>query len=245
MTERPILMSEVMVMSLLDDIKRETRRVIKTTKNGWDCQKMEFTQARNIIAADITEKYKGNSKSLIGFHAFFKAEDSTHQLGIRCPYGQVGDVLWVRESWRRQIITGLLGSQFIFKAKKGNHGQELSYEESKLKWKPSIHMPKNEARIWLQLEEVKVERLKDITDEGAIAEGVRLHKGGIHWLNYIAQKYHTTQFIYHFRSARSSYMSLWQMLAKEKSVMPRNDPWVWVLKFKVLSTTGRPEILNP
>ncbi|HET6558096.1 MAG TPA: hypothetical protein VFG54_12325 [Prolixibacteraceae bacterium] len=221
-----------MVQAMLDGRKTMTRREVKSTHHGWDCQKMNFTQSRNIDKSEITEKYKRQASQIVGFHAFFTDEElNGHQLGIKCPFGQPGDILWVRESfsiWLDAIKFKADGEQVI----KG------------FKYKPSIHMPKDHARIWLQVEEIKVERLHEISEDDAISEGVLKHKDGKHWLNYIVQKYHTSQFIYCLHTARLSFFSLWQILANEKSLMPRNNPWVWVVKFKVLSTTGRPETLN-
>jgi hypothetical protein len=99
------------------------------------------------------------------------------------------------------------------------------------KWKPSIHMPKEAARIWLEVTEVRVERLHDITEEDAIAEGVEK-------LNNWWKDYTSDQDAYDMQTAMCSFDSLWKKINGEESW--NENPWVWVVSFKVLSTTGKP-----
>lgn len=141
----------------------------------------------------------------------------------KCPYGQPGDVLWVRESFYPATNT-----PFIYKAD-GWVGDNT--------WKPSIHMPKDAARIWLKLTDVKVERLQDIAEADAIAEGIEIidQEGQKVYRRY--DGYYTVT-----PSAYVSYWSLWASINGEESWLA--NPWVWVLSFEVLSTTGRKEAAN-
>lgn len=152
----------------------------------------------------------------------------------RCPYGKKGDILWVRETWQHWLgDTGQPTGAYIYKSDDdGSNG---------IGWKPSIHMPKEAARIWLEVTDVRVERLQDITEDDARREGVLLHERGIHWLNYLDQEAKVTQFIYKLHTARDSFKTLIQLLHGREIWF--NNPWVWVLSFKVLSTTGKPAIL--
>lgn len=136
---------------------------------------------------------------------------------VSCPYGQPGDRLWVRE---KTIINN--NSNTYWPVADG-YVKTADYEKTI----PSIHMPKAAARIWLEIEEVKVERVQDINDKGAIAEGVLQLEPGVfkgynpacNFPNYIA---------------KSSFKELWITTGGDWY----GNPWVWVIKFKVLSTTG-------
>jgi hypothetical protein len=103
-----------------------------------------------------------------------------------------------------------------------------------MKWKPSIHMPKAAARIWLQVESIAVERLRDITEEDAIAEGVNLAegliKGEMLWKDYEHD-------LNNLSNPKSSFKTLWRSINGAESW--EANPWVWVVRFKVVSTTGR------
>lgn len=81
-----------------------------------------------------------------------------------CPYGKSGDIIWVRESFAR------VNGEIAFKANEAQY--KFAPGETKGLWKPSIHMPKAVARIWLEVKNTRVERLYDITEEDAKAEGV-------------------------------------------------------------------------
>ena len=140
-------------------------------------------------------------------------------LPSQCPYGQPGDLLYVRETWMKNPnIEWFPNEPIYFKASKS--AQFL--KEWPRSWKPSIHMPKAVARIWLEIEEVKVERLQDISEEDAKAEGVSPdlatdHPKGVYY---------------------TAFSDLWSKINGNGSWI--SNPWVWVIKFKVLSTTGKP-----
>jgi len=104
-------------------------------------------------------------------------------------------------------------------------------------WKPSIHMPKAAARIWLEVLDSKIERLNDITEKGCMAEGLeRL----VYW-DPDGDEYTYPCFVdklYEHCNAIDCFKTLWQSINGPASW--DENPWVWVVKFKVLSTTGRP-----
>ena len=148
MKEIPILFSTPMVQAILEDRKFMTRRVIKP---------------QPLWVADPSTP--------------FKTPDADPKGIIKCPYGQPGDRLWVRETWCKNYYHEY-----------GNHYYRADGETIQvplttggttefgiadgLHWKPSIHMPKIAARIWLEVVSVRVERLQDITEEDARLEGV-------------------------------------------------------------------------
>lgn len=139
---------------------------------------------------------------------------------ITCRYGQPGDILWVRETFAIYL------DAFLFKA--GYRGVFKG-----IKWKPSIHMPKDYARIWLQVEEIRVERLHSISKEDAISEGIER-------INDKLFKCYGTSSLVVTNVPKDSFMTLWSEINGVEST--HANPWVWVIKFKVLSITGRPEL---
>jgi len=124
-----------------------------------------------------------------------------------CPYGQPGDQLWVRETFKtvekpiRDSGSGAIMAydtpEYIYKADKLPHIQKL------IKWKPSIFMPREASRITLEITDIRVEKLHNITEEDAIAEG--------------------------FKDITAFGMK-WVMLNGGPSW--EGNPWVWVIKFK-------------
>lgn len=197
--ERPILFSTPMVQAILDGRKTQTRRIVKP---------------QPIIDNDSGYVFSGDHK-----HQF--KNDSTHtpweQRFIEvCPYGSVGDVLWVRETWNQD------GNEFFYKA---------DCDINVVGWKPSIHMPKKACRIFLEITKIRLERLHHIRENDSISEGVRCtgfeptvgHGGTSLYLDYLNQKQA-------FWSARESFTSLWKSINGEESW--ESNPWVWVIEFK-------------
>lgn len=145
----------------------------------------------------------------------------------KCPYGQVGDVLWVRETWQWDWIDCDKKEEKCYFFKTSTLPNVLASGE---KWKPSIHMPKDAARIWLRINNVRVERLNDISEEDAIKEGIEeLKSNGIpHYRNYGKQLV-AKEFNF-FCSPVNSFRSLWESINGENSW--NNNPWVWVIEFE-------------
>jgi hypothetical protein len=207
MKEHPILFSTPMVQAILEGRKTQTRRIVKMKK-------------------EISEPVFGytfftpeNHISVRGIHKNGEYGESF----IKCPYGKKGDVLWVRETWAPAL------GDIAFKA--DYSADVLREPRNKGIWKPSIHMPKAAARIWLEITEVKLERVQDISEEDAKAEGVEFSyadETGNRYRDY----YHSGT----IHGAFGSFMTLW---CKINGIDNWNsNPWVWVVKFKVLSTTG-------
>ena len=179
MKEIPILFSTPMVQAILEGRKTQTRRVVKGEALKW-------------LEPDMfTPEFVANPENSL------------------CPYGQPGDLLWVRETWINQ------DGDYKFLA------DNLDWKGI-MKFKPSIYMPKEAARIWLKVVNVRVERLQEISEQDAIAEGVEtlgLYPG-------------------YSVSSRGKFEGLWNHINGAESWDA--NPWVWVVEFEVLSTTGRP-----
>jgi hypothetical protein len=99
------------------------------------------------------------------------------------------------------------------------------------KWNPSIHMPKRFARIWLQVEDVRVERVQEITGYGAREEGVELDETRRHWYSCVP-------------SYKESFQTLWDSIYAARGFGWERNPWVWVVTFCVVSMTGREGMLS-
>jgi len=127
-------------------------------------------------------------------------EGHCHLCEPKPPY-KPGDILWVRETWYQHYD--------------GSYAYRASAPEN-TGWKPSIHMPREAARIFLRVKTVRVERLQDITEEDAKAEGVICGQGQKRW------------------TARSAFMDLWDRINGKKNPWESN-PWVWVISFERIS----------
>ena len=217
MKERPILFSALMVRALLAGTKTQTRRVVKP-QFAMDAVPEEMC-ATNERGHQIT----GHSG------LWWCAAEGDADVARRCPYGQPGDRLWVRECFCEDPLSfGVL------------YRADGELDEPALnaggKWRPSIHMPRWASRITLEVTGVRVERLQDISEADAIAEGIEegIPAAGTDirvWKNYSPNKKDTPWLVWPL----SSYFSLWQSINGPGSWDV--NPWVWVVEFKRLNST--------
>ena len=203
MKQRPILFSGAMVNAILEDRKTQTRRIIKD-------------QPQIDPATGDWLWINTDEMSRVRPLADFADIKAAH-----CPYGKVGDHLWVRETWAKQ-----LDGNIIYRAD-FKDWEKADYTATG-HWKPSIFMPRDACRIMLEITDVRVELLNDISEEDSIAEGVM--KGREHYLDYIAFKHKTTQFVYQCMNAKASYKSLWASINGHQSW--EQNPFVWGITFK-------------
>lgn len=140
-----------------------------------------------------------------------------------CPYGAPGDRLWVRETWAAHRHEDSLPPRdcsrevrFYFECHKRQHGSNPRIG----KWRPSIHMPRWHSRITMAITSVRVERLNDISEADAIAEGIL--KSGDGWRGADGLPW--------FASPVGAYRSLWESINGAGSWDA--NPWVWVVEFK-------------
>jgi hypothetical protein len=143
-------------------------------------------------------------------------------------YGSPGDVLWVREKWMKNSRP--MGWPYHYYA-----ANDVFTNPDQEKWKPSIHMPKTACRIFLQVQSIKVERLQDISEEDAIAEGIQFFKqNGSTWFkDYLADPSGHGDPDHDFPTvptARNSFQTLWSKIHGHASW--DDNPWVWVVSFK-------------
>lgn len=215
---KPILFSTAMVQAILEGRKTQTRRLIKPQPN--------FDSAwKNYGKTDIPEI--SVSGSILGVN------DGKGGVGCCVPNVSInlhkGDILWVRETWQ---YSDDLQEPYLYKEKELD---ELKPEYFKrMTWKPSIFMPKAACRIFLEVTNVRVERLQDISEEDAKAEGIKKtwiadREELCLWKNYINNGRGSLD-------AVDSFQSLWKSINGKESWDA--NPWIWVYDFK---RVGKPE----
>lgn len=152
-----------------------------------------------------------------------RQNDAWLQENKTCPYGEPGDVLWVRESFCPGYFDG------------GKHGYKADWNNTAAeyinqpKWKPSIHMPKEACRLFLKVKAVRVERLQDITQEESIQEGIFNYNDGS-YKNYFTQKGLREKDGVECLLPKGSFQSLWCSINGLKNW--EENPWVWVIEFE-------------
>lgn len=203
MNKKPILFSGPMVQAILEGRKTVTRRTIKSkhesgiyriSNAGRDLNECGYYHGRIPESLDWDERTVGN---------------------IVCPYGRIGDIIWVRETWQQTYNDRSGKWEFIYRA----DGGTWSDDDGPVKWKPSIFMKEEACRIYLKITDIHVERLQDITEEQAKAEGA---------------PYKNDSFTYDGEHCRGSYKngfrSLWKDINGAESW--EANPFVWAVSFE-------------
>lgn len=202
MAIKPILFNTEMVRAILDGRKSCTRRLVKPEPQGY---------------------FEVNEEPLYIY-------DTDENQGKITPPYQPGDILYVRETWEHFECCCCEGDEhgncyrepqqsalnkscgcYMYRATDEIYGDA--------KWHPSIHMPKEAARIWLKVTDVRVERLQDITSEQIYKEGVEVEEP--HVLNGEEKRY--------------AFSSLWNSTVKKSDIDRYGwdaNPWVWVIEFE-------------
>jgi hypothetical protein len=198
--ERPILFSTAMVKAILEGRKTQTRRVIKID--------------------DAPENWK---ISIAGTSIV-----RTEPYDVKLPRYAAGDNLWVRETWYKNYPHEY--GRYWYRADGEEidmptiYGETIKYGKADgLKWRPSIFMPKEAARIFLQVTNVRVERLQEITEEDAEAEGCINNIAFIHSYDNEYSNLHT---------AKEAFKQLWNTLNAKHGYSWDVNPWVWVIEFE-------------
>lgn len=220
--ERPILFSGEMVKAILDGRKTQTRRIINFRDPYQKDQPREYGFAK--------------PQFQIPDHFVWFTMDARRRLCLRCPYGKPGDRLWVRETTERyylpNILTGeptnaLCGRYVADQAPVLTSGEfNLAWWYSK-KTCPPIHMPRWASRITLELTAVRIERLIDITEADAQAEGASDTFSREKCPGFIDDMRYT-----------ATFSTLWDSIHGDGAWA--TNPFVWVLSFKPLTTQGDP-----
>lgn len=217
--ERPILFSGPMVRAILDGRKTQTRRIVKIPPVMVDPDPMQTTVG-----------WLDQHECGPGWYCWMSDYSEEGAIVLPCPYGAVGDRLWVRETWNAMDFTRGSGKMWnemskeerlsarwypVYKVdedpeESGNYGGP---------YVPSIFMPRWASRILLEIESVRVERLQEIRTADIIAEGVQpdeRYLGG-------ANRY------------RHAWIDLWDKINAGRGAGWDTNPYVWVVSFKVVS----------
>ncbi|HDH1794660.1 TPA: hypothetical protein PIV86_004135 [Klebsiella quasipneumoniae subsp. similipneumoniae] len=231
MKERGMIFNGEMVRAILDGRKTQTRRPIK-----W--KQTRFTE--------IGEREDGSNWPW--------SEDAEHACDFwhPCPFGAVGDRIWVRETWgvashafsddglmidwvpdrpataihEMPFGNGYYSGYAIYAADGDfTWGDDDGYEDGRSCWKPSIHMPRAASRILLEITDVRVERLNAISEEDATAEGIP-PAGSL--LPDYPGTFLTPKG--DFATAKVAFQRLWESIYGEERW--NANPWVWVIEFK-------------
>ena len=204
MRELPILFNTEMVRAILDDRKTCTRRVIK------DAVKEN---------QEINKNGKGE----------FELYDITSRCGIpkgkiyNPPY-QPGDILYVRETWHKYTKRVGNGESCHLAEFYGYKASIANSEDANEPWKPSIHMPKEAARIWLKVTDVRVERLQEMDKTDALKEGI------------------DPRLCINLSHALTKFKKIWDSTIKKSDLDIygwKANPWVWVLEFERCEKLGK------
>lgn len=213
--ERPILFSAPMVRAILEGRKTVTRRPVKAIK----------AHADGFMMLD-------HGKGWWPYNAFgdFASDHEGMEYPIACPYGKPGDRLWVRETWycdHFEVQQGpYLRPADMLDLDRSREDGELvytadgltPYEQEQPVWKPSIHMPRWASRILLEVTDVRVERLQDISRADIRAEGLQCPPELAS--DDVSPNY------------RDWYPAAWRELLESTGGDWDANPWVWVVSFK-------------
>jgi hypothetical protein len=223
--ERPILFSAPMVRALLNDTKTQTRRLIKP---------QPYVDHRGNFCwngSNYGQDGQGNPlcKTLAS------PIPSSRTKRVLCPYGKPGDRLWVRESFFQRGRWGLpehpeaeAEDRYWIGSKEIAYAANVKRPGHDWRTRPSIHMPRWASRITLEITEVRVERLQDISEEDARAEGIT--DGGC--LN-CGNSETDCGCLNPKPDARDYFIRLWQSINGPESWDA--NPWVWAVSFKRLA----------
>jgi hypothetical protein len=190
--EKPVIFNSEMVRAILDGRKKQTRRIIKPQPN----YQKRFGEPKAEIKVNIANR--------------------------KCPYGQVGDTLWVRESFRipNMDFDKEQALMVHYYSDRSYCSVDITNDEMKL-WKarkkpfaktPGRFMYKSLARIFLEITNIRVERVQDISENDAEAEGTNCN-----------------------RTYREDFKNLWDSINAKRGYDWDKNPWVWVVEFRKLT----------
>ena len=215
MKERGMIFNGEMVKAILDGRKTQTRRIMKVQPEPSKSRPGDFWFSSKKLESmvHVSDLAPGNSP-IADCHLFFQEHC--------CPFGAVGDRIWVREAFRVHSRATDVAT-LVYKASERNSWTEQTHRvpvavcnkpATPEKWTPSLHMPRWASRILLEITDVRVERLNSISEEDAGREGYPADPapyGGEmdKWL---------------------WFRQLWDGIYPEQSF--KHNPWVWVISFK-------------
>jgi len=203
MKERPILFSAPMVRAILEGRKTQTRRAVNGVADPDEIE----------VLGDSGEAFmhSGACESFCDY--------ACGGAVLKCPYGIPGDRLWVKETFWKHKQTSFV--------RHADCASDASWKETGWRKVPSIHMPRWASRITLEIADVRVERLQDISEADAVAEGVRqMRDGSGCWVG----REGPGKWVTPWAAAREAFCDIWESINGKGSWDA--NPWVWVIEFK-------------
>lgn len=201
--EHPILFNGSMVRAIQENRKRVTRRPLIPQP------KMEFS-GKLVNSLNYSEDWM--------WAGFGNPNDPRYW---KCPYGKIGDLLWLRETWCKFEPEHYIDTKYAYRANTDADGDEIRREYIRCgypyQWKPSIHMPKEAARIWLEITDLRVERLQDIGPVGVAVEG---------FTSYVSNP------LLACTDLKQQWIDSWDAIYADRGYGWEINPWVWVTSFK-------------
>jgi hypothetical protein len=235
--ERPILFNAEMVRAILDGRKSQTRRVVKPqpsfpfgvkqivlVDDPWHNDAFVGTPAEGMMGDGPREKQ---------FHCEDYAGNLVARFDATCPYGQPGDRLWVKETWQHLHNDGSPLERLHDWEKTPVHCFYRADESDPTalpvsgKWRPSIHMPRWASRITLEITEVRAERVQQISEGDAKAEGCGL-----------GCTVKSERFGRYMSAGQYAFAELWNSINAKRGLGWEANPWVWVIGFRKLERAG-------
>lgn len=218
MKETPLLFTYSMVRAVLRAVnpKTQTRRLnglelVNSDPNHWTLKSL-----RDGIATFATSK---------DADGIFRSHD------VKCPYGQEGDRLWVREAWAESPAGVIYKANYDVADGFGASIVNMKTGElSPLVWKSPRFMFKKYARLWLEVTRVRVERLHGITNFDILNEGI-VRTGDGFWLAPLAGVPD-----FPWQRAELAFCALWDSINAKRGLGWNFNPWVWVVEFKRIPT---------
>ena len=243
MKERPILFSGPMVRAILEGSKTQTRRLVKPQPAS------TYSRSGQEIGFYTEDTKSWRVVGSVGVCRELTGKAWPKDSRWKCPYGQPGDRLWVRETfycdhyafpqWKeklseREDMIELLSYRASDCAPNGECYTGFAGETMEVPWSPSIHMPRWASRIDLVNKGVRIERLQDISEADALAERIYRRTDG---------KFSWPGFDTGFHSARAAYFALFVIVnghkvAKDGTISKEglahfdSNPWLWVIDFE-------------
>lgn len=210
MSMKPILFNTEMVRAILDGRKSCTRRIVKPQQ----LVGLLPDKCKNGVPEEFLKEKK------LMFKPYCNMTDiELINTAYKAPY-QRGDILYVRETWCKGLERYIYRADYSDTEKFYRDGKEIE-----MKWHPSLHMPKDAARIFLRVTNVRVERLQEITTNQIEQEGVETEYP--HVLNGEEKKY--------------AFQNLWNSTIKKSDLDFYGwdaNPWVWVIEFERCEKPG-------
>ncbi|HGM6992107.1 TPA: hypothetical protein ACKP7H_002359 [Serratia marcescens] len=231
MKERPVIFNGEMVRAILDGRKTQTRRVMKVQPESSGFGLRFITESLN---NRDTGKYFWSQSDAFGIN-------KPRSKPFLCPFGQVGDRLWVREAYQGPLFNFDQMETYLedtskferpeFCEYRADGGKTPEYYDAddnlRYGWKPSIHMPRWASRITLEITAVRVERLNDISEEDAEAEGIDMEAlyDSQDCYDCIADHNMTGR-----PTVTGAFKYLWESIYGVDSW--NANPWVWAISFR-------------